>query len=160
MARIYVSTRTSFMAAVKRTQKALDEAARRGGVSGKRQRDSLTARVAALRDGGGRDGADDAEGGHGEVVVLATGRAIGKAVNLAAWFQRQGGFVVGLRTRSVGAVDDVVRGGKPGDRDNGGDGLGDAGGLGDGVDAEGDGDDEDQARVRMVSCLEVGVRLL
>ena len=70
----------------------------------------------------------------GEVLVLGTGRAIEKVVNVASFFQKQRDCAVQLRTTSVGAVDDVV------------------------VDGEEDFPSED-VRARMVSCLEVSIKL-
>lgn len=67
-----------------------------------------------------------------EVVMKATSKAIEMALRQAVWWQSQEGVKVVVRTGSVGAVDDVL-------------------------DAEGD---EDGSRLRRVSCVEVGVRLV
>lgn len=162
---VYVGSKTPFMAVVKRVRKALDSS---GGAQPKSTRGlPLTARVAALSTGGratsgrgnndsdsGQDGSN--EGGEGEVIVLGTGKAIEKTLNVAAWFQRQNDCRVSLRTRSVAAVDDVVVG-----TAKNADGDWDADADPDDADAEPEGDDEaeDHSRVRMVSCLEVAVRL-
>ena len=165
---VYVGTKTPFMAIVKRVRKALESG---GGAQPRSTKGlPLTARVAALSTGSrataGRsnnnnsDGRGDgvSEGSDGEVVVLGTGRAIEKTLNVAAWFQRQSDCRVSLRTRSVTAVDDIVLGGG-----KNADGDWDADGDPDDADAEQEGDDEaeaeDHSRVRMVSCLEVAVRL-
>ena len=144
---VYVSVTTPFMAVVKRVRKALENRPQKtNGLP-------LTVRVAALSTGrehgpGGDDddedddGAGAGRGGDGaEVVVLGTGRAIEKTLNVAAWFNRQKDYRVSLRTRTLGAVDDVVMPEtKNGEEDNGEGGV-------------------DQARVRMVSCLEAVVTL-
>lgn len=155
------------MAVVKRVRKALESG---GGAQPRSTRGlPLTARVAALSTGGraaagryssnssgGEDGGND--GGDGEVIVLGTGRAIEKTMNVAAWFQRQNDCRVSLRTRSVAAVDDVVLGGA---KHADGDWDADADADPDDADAEQEDDDEteDHTRIRMVSCLEVAVRL-
>jgi ribonuclease P/MRP protein subunit POP7 len=67
-----------------------------------------------------------------DVVLIGTGRAIQRTVELGAYFTRNKDYVVGARTRTLKAIDDVVM--------------------------PEDVDEEDQARVRFVSCLEVGIR--
>lgn len=129
------------MSVVKRVRKALENGPQ------KTKGLPLLARVAALNTGRGSGagaGDDDEEGVDGgagkagpEVLVLGTGRAIEKTLNVAAWFNRQKDCRVSLRTRTLGAVDDVIMGETEG----------------------GEEDEEDQARVRMVSCLEVVIRL-
>jgi len=64
---------------------------------------------------------------------MGTGRAIEKTLHVAAWFDKQRDCRVSLRTRTVGTVDDLVL-----------------------PDEEG----TEESRVRMVSCLEVGVSLV
>lgn len=136
------------MAVVKRVLKAVENGPQ------KTKGLPLSARIAALGVGGGatdRSGGRDAgkEGaerdGDDEVLVVGTGRAIEKTLNVAAWLDRRKELKVSLRTRSVGAVDDVVPVvGEEGDAQGG------------------DGEDlvaEDMTRVRWVSCLEVGVRM-
>ncbi|KAI1263443.1 Rpp20 subunit of nuclear RNase MRP and P-domain-containing protein [Xylariaceae sp. FL1019] len=71
----------------------------------------------------------------GEVLLVATGRAIEKLTNVALFFQNQNDCIVQLRTRSIAAVDDVV-----GPEEDG---------------LEGDVDE----RARMISCLEVSIKL-
>lgn len=137
------------MAVVKRVRRALDGgAAPSSAGAGRGTRGlPLAARVAALSTGGDDGGGGGGGGGGGdEVVVLGTGRAIEKTLNVAAWFDRQKDCRVSLRTRTIGAVDDVVvgRAEDAGDEEEDGDGEGEEG---------------DHARVRMVSCLEVVVRL-
>jgi ribonuclease P/MRP protein subunit POP7 len=153
------------MAVVKRVRKSLDNG---GGAQPKTTRGlPLTARVAALstgsRSGRSRSNNHDDSGQAGsaeaceaEVVVLGTGRAIEKTLNVAAWFQKQSDCLVSLRTRSVAAVDDIVLGGPKHT-----DGDWDADADPDDADAEQEGDEEaaDHSRARMVSCLEVAVRL-
>lgn len=72
-----------------------------------------------------------------EVVVIGTGKAIEKVVNVAAFFQQQGDVDVKLTTGSLGAVDAIM----PEEEEENGLGLA----LGE--------------RERMVSCLEVTIKL-
>lgn len=78
-----------------------------------------------------------------DVVLVATGRAIQKAVEVGCFFTRERDLNVLLRTRTVRGVDDVVRADEGGDEGD-------------------DGSEEEEegtgARVRAVSCVEVGVR--
>lgn len=102
----------------------------------------LTARVAALSAGGSTtkargDGGSAAEGGD-EILVRGAGRAIAKMLHVAAFFTRERDCKVSLRTLTEGAVDDVVV---------------------DNAEEEG-GFAAEESRVRMVSVLEVGVRLI
>lgn len=141
------------MAVVKKVRKALE-----GGNGQPRSTRGLplTAQVAALNTGAGGSGRQEGNAnGKKEVVILGTGRAIEKTLNVAAWFQRQPDCKVNLRTRSVAAVDDVVLG--TGDEENKELDLDEADGE---MDMEGGvADAEDYARVRMISCLEVAVWL-
>lgn len=66
------------------------------------------------------------------VTVMGTGRAVDKTVRLASWFEQQGDCIVEMRTRTVATVDDVI---VP------------------------DGDEEDESRVRKMSCLELSIKL-
>lgn len=68
--------------------------------------------------------------------MLGTGRAIEKVLSVAAFFQGQKDCEVRLRTTSVPAVDEVLAGGD----DNAG--------------------EREEARARMVSCLQVHIRLI
>lgn len=155
------------MAVIKRVRKALEGG---GGAQSRSTRGlPLTARVAALSTSGrvatGRNNinndngqAGSHEGSDGEVVVLGTGRAIEKTLNVAAWFQRQNDCHVSLRTRTVAAVDDIVLGHAK-DADADWDADADADPNETYGDQERDDEAEDHSRVRMVSCLEVAVRL-
>lgn len=109
---------------------------------------TLAARVAAMKGaasaakvGGGGDGGNLQGGGVedalDDVVLVATGRAIARAVEVGGFFTRERELVVLVRTRTLQAVDDVV--------------------AGDGDEVE-EADVEDQVRVRNVSCVEVGIR--
>ncbi len=66
-----------------------------------------------------------------EVVLKGSGKAIEKVLRLVLYWQGQEDVVVTVRTRSVGAVDDVIE----------------------------EGVETGESRVRRVSCLEVGIRL-
>jgi len=113
------------MSVVGRARKRLDAGARGRGSGG--QQPALAARVAGLHGAAVAD--------QHEVLILGTGRAIEKTVQLAAWFQRQPAYRIAVRTRTVCVIDDVVI-------------------------EEDDGEEAPQdSRVRRVSCLEVGVRL-
>lgn len=90
---------------------------------------------AAAAGGGGDDAVK-----HHEVLVRGTGRAMAKTLNVAAYFQDQRDTRVSVRTMTLEAVDDVVV-----DED--------------GAEAQGGFAAEEETRVRMVNCLEVGVSL-
>lgn len=138
---IYVGTKSPFMSVVSRARKALNN-----GPGGLRANSSskglpLAARVAALSTGitsterQAEDG-DRAE----EVLIRGSGRAMAKTLEVAAWFTRESDVLVSLRTMSLEAVDDVVV-----DEDD--------------AEAEGGFAAEEETRVRMVNCLEVGLSL-
>ncbi|KAH6855427.1 Rpp20 subunit of nuclear RNase MRP and P-domain-containing protein [Chaetomium sp. MPI-CAGE-AT-0009] len=146
---IKVSSGASFMSLVRRARKALEKAPARQSTKGL----PLAARVAALKvggagsggGGGGGGGASSGAVGNGrgpgrlladaldDVVLVATGRAIEKAVDVAGLFTREKDLVVLMRTRSLRAVDDVMA-------------------------EDEEADIEDEVRVRYVSSLEVGIR--
>ncbi|KAL2256139.1 hypothetical protein VTK26DRAFT_2123 [Humicola hyalothermophila] len=146
---IKVASSATFMSLVKRVRKALEKAGPqrwngRGGGQQQQQQPATTlaARVAALKNdirannnkpGVVEDALDD-------VVLVATGRAIQKAVEVGGFFTRERELVVLVRTRTLRAIDDIVVGGGDQHED------GDAGG------------EEDQVRVRNLSCVEVGIR--
>ncbi|KAL2134975.1 hypothetical protein VTI74DRAFT_10202 [Chaetomium olivicolor] len=129
---IKVSSGASFMSLVKRVRQGLEKAPSLQATKGL----PLSARVAALRvakpnsktqqQGVIEDSPDD-------VVLVATGRAIQKAVEVGGFFTRERDLVVLVRTRTLQAIDDIVA------RDE-------------------EADVEDQVRVRNVSCVEVGIR--
>lgn len=116
---IYISTKTPFMAAVKRVQKMLD-------VVDKREAQSAldTARRKDGRKNRGGDGRvtnhelDDAarimaakskeKGKEGEVVMKGTGKAIEKTLGLGLFFQQRDEYTIKIQTSSVGAIDDIV----------------------------------------------------
>ncbi|KAL2148298.1 hypothetical protein VTH82DRAFT_2446 [Thermothelomyces myriococcoides] len=132
---IKVSSGASFMSLVRRARKALDKAPSAQATKGQ----PLAARIAALNKAAaapaareGNKGATTAEVPD-DVLLVATGKAIGLAVDLAGFFSRQKDLTVQMRTRTLSAVDDVVA-------------------------VDEDADVEDQVRVRYVNCLEVGLR--
>lgn len=122
------------MAAVKRVRKQLDGSAvsRGGGVAAApaQKAASLHARIEGLKRGNG--GGDDAV----VVTVMGTGKALEKTLKVASFFEQQADCRVEVRTRTVGAVDDLIHG--------------------DGADGAGA---EDESRVRRLGCLEVKVQL-
>lgn len=135
------------MSIVSRARKALDN-----GPAGVHANTStkglpLASRVAALsttdasttREDGGSGNGNGNEGA-GEVLVRGTGRAMAKTLEVAAWFTRQADVRVSLRTMTLKAVDDVVV-----DEDD--------------AEAEGGFAAEEETRVRMVNCLELGISL-
>ncbi|KAL2022960.1 hypothetical protein VTK56DRAFT_4175 [Thermocarpiscus australiensis] len=133
---IKVAANATFMSLVKRVRKALENGPQ------KTKGLSLTARIAALdvRRSAARSGGPAATTTRGpiqdaldDVVLVATGRAIQKAVDVGGFFTRERDLVVLMRTRTLQAIDDVV------------------------VEDE-NADVEDQVRVRNLSCLEVGIR--
>lgn len=78
-----------------------------------------------------------------EVVILkATTKAIGKALNLAQFFQRQEGLSVQLRTGTVGVVDDIVHSNERS-----------------GIDEEDQAADLPDTQIRKISMLEVAIIL-
>ncbi|KAH7197946.1 Rpp20 subunit of nuclear RNase MRP and P-domain-containing protein [Fusarium flagelliforme] len=97
---IYVSSKTPFMAAVKRARKQLDaslkttDAAPRGA--------PLHSRVENLKKTAG--GAVESA----VVTVMGTGKAIEKTLAVAGWFEQEGDCEVEIKTGTVGTVDDVV----------------------------------------------------
>lgn len=132
------------MSAVRRVEKLLDRSLRNATAAAPRNA-SLHARVKALRRhadcsdstaAATADDDDDAQDAVGatRVAVLGTGRAVEKTLGLAAWFEQRGDCVVGIKTGSVGAIDDII------------------------VD-DGEGGVDEESRVRMTSCLEVVVSL-
>ncbi|KAI1761501.1 Rpp20 subunit of nuclear RNase MRP and P-domain-containing protein [Hypoxylon sp. FL1150] len=143
--RIYVTARTPFRSVTSRVRKQLDKNLRTASASAKaftnklasRKNASLDDRVRAIssqtRPGGNGIGVglEDA----GEIVVLGTGHAIQRVLEVALFFQKQADCIVQLKTGSVGAVDDVV---EEGDEEWGGEG---------------------QERVRMMSSLEASIKL-
>lgn len=139
----YLSSSASFMSVVQRVRKQLDHRAR--GPRGPSTKNlPLNARIAALRDGPLSSSAKDGKAlepseqtdRRDDVLVLATGKAIEKALHVAAWFDRERDCRVSLRTRTTGTVDDVL--------------------PDEAAQARGE---EEKARVRMVSVLEVGISL-
>ncbi|GKT99052.1 unnamed protein product [Fusarium langsethiae] len=97
---IYVSSKTPFMAVVKRVRKQLDASLKKTDAAPKYA--SLHARVEGLKRTGG--GAVD----NGVVTVMGTGKAIEKTLSLAGWFEQEGDCEVEIKTGTVGTVDDVV----------------------------------------------------
>jgi ribonuclease P/MRP protein subunit POP7 len=112
------------MSAVKRVRKQLDRSLI--------DRSSATRLVAFPERLAKISESQGSSGPGSEVLVLGTGRAIGKVLSVASWFEEQSDCVVDVRTRTVSTVDDVI------------------------VDGE---EDEDEKRIRRVSALEVAIRL-
>lgn len=135
---IYVGTKSPFMGIVTRVRKALNN-----GPTGVRSNSAgkglpLTARIAEL-NAPSSAATDDSVVRH-EVLVRGTGRAMAKTLNIAAYFQDQLDIRISVRTMTLEAVDDVV--------------VDD-----DGAEEDGGFAAEEETRIRMVSCLEVGVSL-
>ncbi|KAH9883368.1 Rpp20 subunit of nuclear RNase MRP and P-domain-containing protein [Xylariomycetidae sp. FL2044] len=148
--RIHVTPKTPFRSVTSRVRKQLDKYLREASASNKtftnrlagRKNASLEHRVRALQNRSERNpGGNTAIGleNAGEVVVVGTGRAIQKVVEVAHFFQKQPDCVVRLRTASVGAIDDVIM------EDEDEEELGLA--------------PESKERVRMMSCLEASIWL-
>lgn len=129
---IYVATKSPFMGIVSKVRHALDKAPSSRSTKGL----PLAARMAALNS----PGPSSADRLEEEVLVRGTGRAMAKALHIAAWFGKQSEYAVSVRTMSLEAVDDVV--------------VDD-----DGAAEEGGFAAEEESRARMVNCLEVGVSL-
>ncbi|KAJ4266483.1 hypothetical protein NW762_004470 [Fusarium torreyae] len=120
---IYVSSKTPFMAVVKRVRKQLDASLKTTNAAPKHA--SVHSRIEALKRTGGGD-VDSAV-----VTVTGTGRAIEKTLAVASWYEQEGDCEVEVTTGTVGTVDDVVA----------------------------DGEEEDESRLRKLSCLEVRIKL-
>lgn len=100
---VYVSTKTPFMCAAKRVQKLLGHAEKRAAskvdlsnnrISEKAKLEKVVQAQQALRKE--------------EVIIMATGRAIAKAMNLEKWFKdREEEYEVKVRTKAVLVVDDI-----------------------------------------------------
>lgn len=87
------------------------------------------------------------------VLLIGTGHATTKLIQIAAWFQRQPGYVVAVRTRSSATVDDVFTIDIPGE--DKGDDMEEAME----VDTQAPTEPRRSIRRRNVNCLEVAVRL-
>ncbi|KAF3014224.1 hypothetical protein E8E14_008530 [Neopestalotiopsis sp. 37M] len=141
---IYVNSRSPFRSITTRVRKQLNKSLRAASthtpksltntVAAKGHLGPLSSRIQALHKGP-EDGIALEQAR--QVVVIGTGKAIEKVVNVAAFFQGQGDVEVRLQTGSLGAVDDVV----PEEEEENG--------LGTGV----------GERERMVSCLKAVIKL-
>ncbi|KAH7013631.1 Rpp20 subunit of nuclear RNase MRP and P-domain-containing protein [Ilyonectria destructans] len=98
---IYVSSRTPFVAVVKRVRKQLDASLQTVGAAPKSA--SVHSRIQALERMGG-----EIQGDGGVVTVMGTGRAVERTLAVASWFEQEGDCLVEVRTRTVGTIDDVV----------------------------------------------------
>ncbi|KAK6437717.1 hypothetical protein LTR95_006087 [Oleoguttula sp. CCFEE 5521] len=117
---VYVSAKTPFLSAVKRVEKLLKLADKRtvhSATTISKQREQSRKRKRSFSEHEGDDIAgiaavaeekrESGEGGE-EVVIKGTGKAVQRVLELGLWFQqRELEYVVGLRTGSVGAIDDV-----------------------------------------------------
>lgn len=165
------------MSAVKRVEKSLHLADKRDVQAAttqaqknkrKRRRDDEEDEVVAIARGveEGREKKRRVAGASGEqVLVKGTGKAVGKVMEIGAWFLQRDEFDVRIKTGSVGAVDDVevAEGGEEGE--HAGEDKMDvdqdeavAKKSGDG-EAEKDVEAVSGARIRYLSVLEVAVSL-
>ncbi|KAI2472252.1 Rpp20 subunit of nuclear RNase MRP and P-domain-containing protein [Annulohypoxylon bovei var. microspora] len=146
--RIYITAKTPFRSVTARVRKQLDKNLREASSSSNAFTNKLAAnkgasldeRVRAIQRQSSKTASSGSGGGiglenAGEVVVLGTGRAIQKVVEVALFFQKQADCIVQLKTGSVGAVDDIVQ---EGEEQWGGEG---------------------EERVRMMSSLEASIKL-
>ncbi|KAI2611876.1 Rpp20 subunit of nuclear RNase MRP and P-domain-containing protein [Hypoxylon sp. NC1633] len=144
--RIYITAKTPFRSVTARVRKQLDKNLREASAANtaftnrlaSNKTASLDDRIRAIarqtsasQSSGTGIGLENA----GEVVVLGTGRAIPKVVEVALFFQKQRDCVVQMRTGSVSAVDDVV------------------------LEGEEEGGGQGGERARMMSSLEASIRL-
>lgn len=151
---IYVSTKTPFMAAVKRVKSLLSHVEKRG----------MQAELARGRGRGGSRGGRRGEGrmfqvrrdepspeqsaNHAreeEVMLKATGRAVDKALSVALFLQSLGDLNVQVRTGSVGAIDDIDADMVEEEAER--------------HDNEGESQELPESRVRMTSVIEIAVSL-
>ncbi|CAK7215136.1 hypothetical protein SBRCBS47491_002379 [Sporothrix bragantina] len=155
---LFVATKAPFLSVVNRTVKLLDK-----GPGGARW---SSTKVVPLEErvqqtmGGTTNFSDAKTARSRSVLLLGTGHATTKLIQIAAWFQRQPGYVVAVRTRSSATVDDVFTMevvGEAGDDDKDKDNEEDAME----VDAHTTKTTEPRrsTRRRNVNCLEVAVRL-
>jgi hypothetical protein len=176
---LFVATKAPFISVVKRAIKTLDK-----GPGGARWSSTkvktLPERIAQAQEAPIHAATTTAGAGASyktarqrEVVILGTSHAIGKLALVAAWFQRQQGYVVTLRTRSAVSIDDVYTfvGGKAGgdsDDDQGASTSDEANDAADTMDfdvptgtasATTTTVPQKSTRLRNMSCLEVAVRL-
>ncbi|KAI9703235.1 MAG: hypothetical protein M1836_007800 [Candelina mexicana] len=98
---VYISSKTPFVSAVKRTRKLLNQIDKRSmgkvNLLGKgKDRDKV------LQTGRVEKGEPE------EVVLKATGKAIEKALSLALFFQGQEDCKVKIRTGSIMVIDDII----------------------------------------------------
>ncbi|KAI1392477.1 Rpp20 subunit of nuclear RNase MRP and P-domain-containing protein, partial [Hypoxylon trugodes] len=145
--RIYLTPKTPFRSVTTRVRKQLDKNIREASSSNKaftnklasNKNASLDERIRAIQRGSSSKGNTSGNGigleNAGEVVVLGTGRAIPKVLEVAMFFQKQADCIVQMKTGSVGAVDDVIQ---EGEEEWGGEG---------------------EERVRMMSSLEASIKL-
>ena len=164
------------MSAVKRVEKLLNLADKRDVQAAttqaqknkrKRRRDDEEDEVMAVARGveEGREKKRRVAGASGEqVVVKGTGKAVGKVMELGAWFLQRDEYEVRVRTGSVGAVDDVEVAEEEGE-DVGGEDMMDVDQAEGGAEKGGDGEVKTAAeavsgaRIRYLSVLEVAVSL-
>lgn len=91
------------MSAVKRVRKLLQQAEKRA-MQGKL---SLSDEERNVQKKPRKE--SDAKNEEEEILLHATGKAIGKAMNLALFFQQQNDCIVRIRTGSVNAIDDIIQ---------------------------------------------------
>lgn len=129
------------MSAVKRVRKQLNRSLKSGGSSqAARKNASLHSRIESLkrdveRDANSANSANEEYGA--KVTLLGTGKAVEKTLSLASWFEQQPDCTVAVRTRTVATVDDITAVGEMETAD----------------------EEEDESRLRRLSCLEVVVSL-
>ncbi|PHH61015.1 hypothetical protein CDD81_837 [Ophiocordyceps australis] len=101
---VYISSCTPFMSAARRISKLLARSQHSGAAC---KRATLQERIEQI---------SSEQSGKTRVTAVGAGRAVEKMVALAAWFERQGGYLVELRTSTSAAVDDVIN--KEGDEED------------------------------------------
>ncbi|CZT15006.1 uncharacterized protein RCC_00920 [Ramularia collo-cygni] len=159
---IYLSARTPFMSAIKRCEKLLQLSEKRlvqaattaAKSSRRRNQDDSISEIAAAAERIKRRGRGE------EVVFKASGKAIGKGLQVGCWFQeRDGLYNVRLQTGTAGVVDGIEYDEGEGDEEKErGDGEKREGGDGEKRE-EVEAEDGPEARIRQISVLEVYVSL-
>ncbi|CAK7271583.1 hypothetical protein SEPCBS119000_004680 [Sporothrix epigloea] len=153
---IFVATKAPFLSIINRTVKLLDK-----GPGGARWSSTkvlpLEERISAVSASAEANthtatGVDKTARSR-SVLLIGTGHATTKLVQLAAWFQRQPGYVVAVRTRSSETIDDVFTMETTGEDDN------EAEEDGMEIDTQPSAGPRRSIRRRNVNCLEVAVRL-
>lgn len=88
------------MSVVSRVRKELDKSFGSNRLTSRNM--NFSSKIDALKQAG-------ATQGDGKVVVImGTGKAIEKTLSIASWFSQQSEYEVGIKTKTITTIDDVV----------------------------------------------------